>query len=128
MVCVATGGAAIPLVGTVLISSGIYCGAKASIRGVRELVDEHDVQMFYVYYNLDNKALKALNFLTPEWFEIDFISSGLNIKLAHCKAWFTTSATTYVTFEITAGKDEGVISVLKDNSINISSGCISHSL
>ena len=43
LVCFATGGAAIPLVGTVLISSGIYCGAKASIRGIRELVDEHDV-------------------------------------------------------------------------------------
>ncbi len=47
--------------------------------------------------------------MIPEFVDVDIIAGALNKKLAHCKAWFTTSKNSYITFEVSAGKSEGVI-------------------
>ena len=107
-----TGGAAAPIlapIGGVLVGAGGYSVAKGTIRGVRELVDEEDGDMFFVYYDLENVAAVVANYYMPENSYTDIIASASNKKLAHCKAWFTTSKYTYVTFEITSGKSYGEI-------------------
>ena len=61
-----------------------------------------------MYYTLGNDLLGAADFLLPEFPESDVIGSVLNMKMKHCVAWFSTSASTYVTIEITTGRTEGV--------------------
>lgn len=114
LLCFASGGAAAPLVGAALVGSGAYSGAKATIRGVRELADESDGEMYFVYYDLDNAAIAGINYILPEFIDTDLIASATNKKIAHCKAWFTTSSNSYVTFELTAGKHSGVIASKHD--------------
>ncbi len=110
----ATGGTAALVIGPALIGSGVYSAGKATVRGAREIADEEDGECYYVYYDLRNSENEisfaaAANFIIPEWGDTDLIASGVNKKLAHCVAWFTTSRTSYVKFEITSNKSEGVI-------------------
>ena len=91
LLVVGTGGAAAAVVGPALIGAGGYSVAKGTIRGVRELVDEEDGDMFFVYYDLDNTFLEIANAYMPEFPDVDIAASALNKKIAHCKAWFTTS-------------------------------------
>ncbi|CDW90965.1 UNKNOWN [Stylonychia lemnae] len=107
--CLLSGGTLVPVIGASLVGSGAYSGIKATVRGAREIIDEDEGDMYYVYYDLANTSLQVTNYLLPEFVDIDLIASASNKKLAHCKAWFTTGSTTYVTFEITAGKNWGVL-------------------
>ena len=97
---IGTGGTIIPVVGGALIGSGVYSTTKATIRGLRETTDEGDGEMYYVYYSLKSFA-GIVNHAIPEFIDIDIIAGGLNLKIAHCKAWFSISSTSYVTFEVT---------------------------
>lgn len=84
-----------------------YNAGATVLRNVRELIDEKDGDCYFVYYPFDNKYVVA-DFILPEFFVTDVFSGATNIKMKHCAAWFTTSASTYVTIEITSGKNEGV--------------------
>ena len=98
---IGTGGALAPVIGGALIGSGVYTTTKATVRGLRETTDEEDGEMYYVYYSLKSAA-GVLNHAIPEFLDTDIIAGGMNLKIAHCKAWFSTGSNSYVTFEVTA--------------------------
>ena len=95
------------VVGGTLAVNFAYNTVTTVVRNLRELKDEEDGDCYFVYYPLEN-AFGVADFIIPEFLEMDILSSALNIKMKHCVAWFSTSATTYVTIEINTGKNEGV--------------------
>lgn len=105
-VLAATGPVA-AFVGGVLATNLAYNTGTTVVRNLRELKDEEDGECYYVYYSLKN-VFGVADMFIPEFFDTDIISSAKNIKMKHCVAWFTTSATTYVTVEITSGRTDGV--------------------
>ena len=101
-IVIASGGTAAPFIGGAFLGSGGYSVVKATIRGAREIADEDAGEMYFVHYDLDNVLVKVGNYVLPDQLLPDR-------QVSHWKAWFTLSATSYVTFEITAGKSSGVI-------------------
>ncbi len=61
-----------------------------------------------VYYNLDS-PLAIVEHILPTFLEENLIAEKKGFKISHCVAWFTTSSNSYVRFEITSKKTEGVI-------------------
>ena len=105
----ATDGLALPLIGTSLVGAGTYQVAKSSVRGIREILPEKDDNIYWVYYSLDNIVCQLGYYAVPEFLDLDILSDISGIKIAHCKAWFSTGSDSYTTFEITANKRNGVI-------------------
>ena len=56
---VAAAPVAAPLAGGALVGAGVYSILKGSIRRLREMADEEDGEMFYVYYDLENTPLRV---------------------------------------------------------------------
>lgn len=83
--------------------------AITGVRNVREWVEEEDGDCYYVYYSLDQAFEKVADLLIPEIVGVDLIAGAFNVKMQHCQAWFFTSSSNYITFEICRGRTEGVI-------------------
>ncbi|CDW72293.1 UNKNOWN [Stylonychia lemnae] len=98
-----------PYVGLQLLMNSVSSGISAMERGAREIADEVDGDVYLVYYDLDSFGAFFLNYLTPEDTQISSFSARANKRFAHCKAWFSTGPISYVTFEISADKNTGII-------------------
>jgi hypothetical protein len=84
-----------------MIGSGVYCATKGTIRSGNELLKtEKKTDCYFVYYPLEN-GFDLAAFIIPN--NLDNYASTKNMKLAHCKAWFTNSESDYFTIEITSG-------------------------
>jgi hypothetical protein len=96
-----------PFIATFAAGTLVYNASATVVRNLRELSDEEDGDVYFVYYPLDN-AWSAADYLLPEISITDVIGSAFNIKIKHCVAWFSTSSSTYVTIEITSDRVVGV--------------------
>lgn len=108
VITVGSAGLAAP-VGAALAGSGIYSIGKSTVRGLREISDEEDGEVFFVYYDFSNFGLALVSSLLPDHLDTDIVAGGTNTKLSHCKAWFSTGSNSFTTFEITTNASWGVL-------------------